>query len=139
MMIAITGRPISGISSSVEALEDMDDGAGELNLRLMLFTEDLRRSVRSQSPPITGVHGPQMVTPPASVSLCVEPTDSLGISLQGWDDDDEVDGSPGIPGEFDDGGDSDDDALAGASVDVGVASAAAAPPRRLMTSAPPSL
>ena len=120
-------RPGGALEVSVVALsalvsEDTDDFSdGEINLRTILFTRDLQRSARSQSPRQI-VDEPQLVTPPPPIKLCVDPTDDLALTLQGWDDDDIGDpGNDGIPGEIDDEGLDDDDALAGLTFDLGPA------------------
>ena len=111
-------------ASSARVLEDEDDlGAGEINLRTILFTRDLQLSARSQSPRQT-IDAPADVTPPPDVRLCVNATDNLAVTMQGWDDDDEGDGSAGIPGEIDDEGIDDDDAFAGVTFELGEATGA---------------
>lgn len=115
---------VTATASSVLITEDEDDtGSAEINLRLILYTDDLRRSVRGASNRITGVDEPQDLTGYGlgSVSLCVNPSDGLVVTLQGWDDDDDGDSSDGVPGKFDDDGNDDDDPLAGVSVGLGAA------------------
>lgn len=120
-------RPGGALEITVHALdatvlEDTDDfGDGEINLRTILFTRDLRRSARSQSPRQV-IDEPVSVTPPPDVKLCVDATDNLALTMQGWDDDDIGDpGDDGIPGEIDDHGNDDDEAFAGVTFDLGPA------------------
>ena len=101
-----------------------DLSTAEINTRLILFSRDLRQSARSQTR-ITGVDEPQSVPAPAPVSFCVDPTDELAVTVQGWDDDDDGDGSDGVPGHFDADGNDDDDALAGVTKSLGQAANAA--------------
>ena len=61
---------------------------------------------------------------PAPVTMCVQPTDVINVAVEGWDDDDDGDGSDGVPGAFDNDGLDDDDAYAGVSRSVGAASGA---------------
>ena len=112
-------------ATKVNITEDTDNlGSAEINLRLLMVTDDLKQSAMSQKPRTT-VDEPQLIPGVPSVTMCVDATDSLAVSLQGWDDDDQGDGSSGIPGVFDDEGDDDDQALAGVTRTVGAAQAAA--------------
>ena len=115
-------------ASSARVLEDEDDlAAGEINLRTILFTRDLQLSARSQSPRQSidaSADAPVAAIPPADVRLCVSATDDLAVTMQGWDDDDEGDGSSGIAGEIDDDGIDDDDAFAGVTFELGKAAEA---------------
>jgi hypothetical protein len=112
-------------ATNVTITEDTDDfSSAEINLRLLVLTDDLKQSVMSQSPRTT-VDEPQTISGPPSVTLCVDPSDSLAVSVQGWDDDDQGDNSGGIPGVFDDEDNDDDEALAGVTSTVGAAQTAA--------------
>ena len=119
------------VTASVTGLtitEDEDDlSDAESNLRLIMWTNDLHRTVMSQSPRISDVdedYDVRAADIPAAVSLCVRPGDVINVAVEGWDDDDAGDGSNGLPGVFDDHGDDDDDAYAGVSRSVGPASGA---------------
>jgi hypothetical protein len=108
--------------------EDEDDlSDAEANLRLILWTDDLQRTATSQSPRIDDVDEEYVVGAgdlPAPVTMCVRPGDVLNVAVEGWDDDDDGDGSDGVPGAFDDDGNDDDDPYAGVSRTVGAASGA---------------
>lgn len=112
------------VQVSITALQVSDDtdplGSGELNFALALFSGSLQRSTRSVSGPV-GVSSGSAVgagSRPAAVSLCMAPTDQVGISLHGWDDD-EV--SLSANGVFERG----DEVLRGGTVTASSASAAA--------------
>jgi hypothetical protein len=113
---------VTAKASKVTIKEDTDDFDAEINTRLILFGRDLRQTVRSQAPRITGVDEEQDVPAPPPVSFCVDATDELAVTVQGWDDDDELDGSGGTPGHFDAVDLDNDDALAGITKELGQAS-----------------
>jgi hypothetical protein len=81
--------------NSVTVLDDGDEGSpGELNLAFVLYTGDLKRSVRTEVGMIvvdTGVtigstiHVPKSVATP--LHICLNPSDTLLTTVQGWDDD----------------------------------------------------
>jgi Bacterial TSP3 repeat len=115
------GGPITvtATASNVKVIENGDDYDGEINLRLILLNGDLQRSAGTQAPVQVGVEDGDTVNAPPSVSFCANTDDTLAVSLQAWDDDQETDG--GILGTFDDTGNDDDDALAGVTVELGQA------------------
>jgi hypothetical protein len=114
--------------TGITITEDEDDfGDAESNLRLILWTNDLRRTLMSQSPRISDVDEDYDVRAsdlPASVTMCVKPEDGINVAVEGWDDDDDGDSSDGVPGAFDDDGNDDDDPYAGVSRSAGAASGA---------------
>lgn len=77
--------------NAITALDDHDDeDRGELNYVLTLFTDDFRRSVRSQTPTLfleSGEAAPESWLPD-TLSMCVESTDRIVATVQGWEDDD---------------------------------------------------
>jgi hypothetical protein len=118
-----TGGPVKVTAqvTGVKVTDTTDDsGEGEINLRLFLFTRDLQLSHWEQAPRQIVVEAASAAAP-AAVSVCVDPTDAIAVSLQGWDDDDDGDGSSGVPGVFDDEGLDDDEAMAGVTVELGLA------------------
>ena len=81
---------VTATASNVTVLENGDDDPvkGDINLRLMMLTEDLQSSVRSQAaPPARHCRRCPVAAPPA-VSFCAYADDTIAVSLQGWDDDD---------------------------------------------------
>jgi hypothetical protein len=115
---------VTAAAVGVQVLENGDDDPvhGDINLRLMMLTDDLQSSVRSQGAPQPDVADGDMVTAPPAVSFCAYLNDTIAVSLQGWDDDD---GDGGVSGVFDARGNNDDDALAGITVNLGPVSGAA--------------
>ena len=99
-------------------VKDTTDGqTGEVNLVLGAYTTDFRRSAKRQVGPLsvdnnTAVEAADL---PAPVTMCVDPSDTVALTVQGWDDDE-----PGIGGNgvYDDVGGSEDAALRGPTVGV---------------------
>jgi hypothetical protein len=112
----------AAVNVKVPENEDDDPVKGDINLRLMLLTEDIQHSVRSQGAPQAGVGDDDPVTAPPSVSFCAYLDETIAVSLQGWDDDD---GDGGVSGVFDGQGNNVDDALAGITANLGPVSGAA--------------
>jgi Bacterial TSP3 repeat len=106
---------VTATASNVKVLENGDDDPvkGDINLRLMMLTEDLQSSVRSQAAPQLGIADNAPVGAPPAVSFCAYADDTIAVSLQGWDDDDWDGGESGV---FDARGNDDDDPLAGVTV-----------------------
>lgn len=108
--------------TDIEVLNDHEDGeAGQLTLVLSAFTAELTRSKASQADTVrieARRHAPAAKLPRA-VTLCVQPTDRVFATLQGWEDDGD-DGRAALT----DG----DDLLSGVTVDFGPASGLRAPP-----------
>jgi hypothetical protein len=78
---------------------DDEDNPGELNLAFVLYTGDFKQSVRNQVGPVN-VRSPgdwPLDKLPAPLSMCLNPSDNLVVTFQGWDDDD-VD--PAFKGKF---------------------------------------
>lgn len=106
---------IIGVTVTVDRIKVLDDhnnnGPGDLNLVLSLFTGDFRRSIRSQAPMVavnTGDVVPAAALPDP-VSLCLDANDEVVVTVQGWEDD-------GLPGVFSE----DDDVLVGTSRWIGL-------------------
>ena len=81
--VAVTG---------LRVLDDHDEGddVGELNLVFALFTDDLRRSVRRQAPTVnvSSRNGRLRVGDvPPPLALCVDPSQTVVATVQGWEDD----------------------------------------------------
>ena len=69
--------------------EDGDD-AGEVNLVLALFTDDFRRSIRRQAPAVSvnaRIGRVRRDEAPQPLGLCVDPSQTVVATLQGWEDD----------------------------------------------------
>ena len=109
---------LTATASSIKVIENGDDDPvhGDINLRLMMLTEDLQSSVRSQAAPQLGIADGDSAAAPPAVSFCVYADDTIAVSLQGWDDDDWDGGDSGV---FDARGNDDDDPLAGVTVELG--------------------
>jgi hypothetical protein len=100
--------------SSIRVDDDLDDGPGELNLVFALFTDDFRRSIRTQTDVIS-INSGEFVSGdklPAALSICIDAGQQLVATVQGWDDDDD----PAPRGDLDD---DDDDILSGVTYTVG--------------------
>ena len=110
---------VTATAKDVKVKNNEDDYDAEINLRLILLNSDLQRSAFTQAPVQVGVEDDQMVNAPPAVSFCANSDDTVAVSLQAWDDDQETDG--GVLGAFDDVGNDDDDALAGVTVELGQA------------------
>lgn len=83
--------PVTVRVSRLYVHEDHDSsGPGELNLTLVAFTDDLTRSVRSHTDMVSADSGDWIDAGdlPGSVELCVDTSQGLVVSVQGWDDDD---------------------------------------------------
>jgi hypothetical protein len=99
--------------TSIRLLKDKEDaGAGQLNFVLAAFSESMRRSSARQSASITANAGTllQPSSLPAPVTLCMNGTEGLVATLQGWEDDGDEE-----LGELS----SDDDLLNGVTVELG--------------------
>lgn len=81
--------------SKIQILEDEDDGAGNLNFVFLLVNKNLEQSVRNEVAHSLKIDEPANVPAgeiPGTLRMCVKPTDTVAVSLQGWDDDDGPDG-----------------------------------------------
>ncbi len=81
--------------SKIHIIEDEDDGAGNLNFVFMLINSNLEQSVRAEVAHSLIIDEPSNVPAgelPGTLRMCVKPTDTVAVSLQGWDDDDGPDG-----------------------------------------------
>ena len=90
----VTPGPIEVLASvtKVHVINDTDSaGKGELNFVSLLFTTNFRQSARNEvadSHPIEDQNDMPLNKLPKPVRLCVKSTDTVAVSLQGWDDDD---------------------------------------------------
>jgi hypothetical protein len=80
--------------TNIQVLNDHeDDGPGQINFVLSVFTEDMRRSMAHQADTIRIEKGARV--PPAklprSITLCLRGTDRLVATVQGWEDDGDAD------------------------------------------------
>jgi hypothetical protein len=102
---------------SIRVLNDRDgnDSPGELNLVFTLYTDDFHRSARTQTGTLRIRSGAQVPHGdlPNSLSLCLDPDETLVATLQGWDDDDD---DPARRATIDQG---DDEILRGVTYVVG--------------------
>lgn len=74
-----------------------DDTAGQINLVLTAFTTNFGRSVRSQTPETRIESGHTVAHMPALLKLCVSPADRLIVTLQGWENDNDILNTNAIP------------------------------------------
>jgi hypothetical protein len=79
--------------SSIRVIDDIDSGndPGDLNLAFGIYTDDLRRSARTEVGPVeieSGTSGSDWPADklPSSLSMCLSPSDTLVATVQGWDD-----------------------------------------------------
>lgn len=108
--------------SSVRVLRDKEsDGPGQVNLVLSTFSENLRRSRAAQALPVSVNAGALVPSSqlPAAVSLCMNASDRLVATVQGWEDDGSTE-----RGELS----ASDDLLGGATVAFGAVSSLPSPP-----------
>jgi hypothetical protein len=95
---------------SIKVLENEDTFNGELNFTFVLYTGDFRRSTRAEVADSISMGDGDYVPSdkiPGPLSLCLNPSDTLVMTVQGWDDD------GGTDGVFDDALSDPDDALRG--------------------------
>lgn len=101
---AADSRGSIAVTVTVDRIRILDDhnnnGPGDLNLVLGLFTTDFRRSALSQAVPVAVTDGGFVPSSalPAPVSLCLDSADELVATVQGWEDD----GRPGVYNRNDD-------------------------------------
>ncbi len=97
-----TAGPVEVIATvkSIHVKNDTDPNqAGELNFVSLIFTGNFDQSARSDAANSTSINDGEDVDSgdfPNAVRLCVDNTDTVAISLQGWDDD----GALALDGEF---------------------------------------
>ncbi len=105
--------------SKIHIIEDEDDGAGNLNFVFMLINQNLEQSVRDEVANSLSIDEPDNVPDgqlPGTLRMCVKPTDTIAVSLQGWDDDD---GPDGVFNNSDAGAPNADDPLEGVTFSLG--------------------
>jgi hypothetical protein len=106
---------------SIHVNDDTDGAGGELNFVLGAYTTDFRRSARNEAAGAFNYDdGPNAdVTDaadlPDPVTLCVDPSDTVALTVQGWDDDEPGFGGNGV---YDDVVGSEDEALRGPTLSV---------------------
>ena len=77
--------------SKIHIIEDEDNGPGNLNFVFLLINQNLEQSVRNEVAHSLKIDEPANVPDseiPDTLRMCVKPTDTVAVSLQGWDDDD---------------------------------------------------
>jgi hypothetical protein len=86
--------------TKIQVLNDQDPSAsGELNFVSLIFTGNFRQSARSEVANSLSIEDPAVIPSadfpaselPKPVRLCVKSTDTVAVSLQGWDDDGDTD------------------------------------------------
>ncbi len=79
--------------------EDTDGNGGELNFALGAYTTDFRRSAHTEAAGAYSYADGEDVDAahlPKPVSLCVDPSDRVAMTVQGWDDDEPGFGGNGV-------------------------------------------